>query len=121
MTMKNKKTEDAMDQFEFLLSQEELQCLEEVAYLEPFLDGILGKAKRRRKEGPFKTRFPADELRDSADALLYASGYVTPPEKAAAFEALGRKLEAPLPKRLRFNELRTELHEPVAGQKQSKK
>ena len=99
-----------MESYEFLLSKEELQCLEEVAYLEPFLDGILGRARRRRKEGPFKTRFPSDELRDSVDALLYASGYVTPPEKAAAFETLGRKLEAPLPKRLRTNELRTELH-----------
>lgn len=98
-----------MDQFEFLLSKDELQLLEEVAYLEPLLDAILGRARRRRKEGPFKTRFLSDELRDSADALLYASGYVTPPEKAAAFEALGRKLEAPLPKRLRFDELRTEL------------
>lgn len=98
-----------MDQYEFLLSEEEIQFLEEVVYLEPFLDGILGTAKRRRKKGPFRTRFRPDELRDSADALLYAAGYVTPTEKAAAFEALGRKLEAPLPRRLRADELRTEL------------
>lgn len=98
-----------METFEFLLSMEELQLLDDVAFLEPFLDGILGRAKRRRKGNFFRVRFPEDELRDSSGALLYASGFMKPPQKAEALYALGRKLEKPLPVLVPKYTLRTEL------------
>ena len=80
----------------FLLTKEELRLLNEVCYLEPFIDDALRKAKGRGDRKTICVEHDED-LRDYVGALEYHAGAVLLP-KIKSMVALSEKLKKGLGK-----------------------
>ncbi len=72
----------------FELNQDERKTVEDVFYLEPWIDGSIDY--RRRKGGKFQIKLDDDEAKDLMDALLFQAE--NEPVNAAKFISLAQKI-----------------------------
>lgn len=63
-----------MNKLSFLITKEELKCLEDILFLEPYLIDNIKKA--RAEAGMYRIDFYPYDLRDALGALSYVKDYM---------------------------------------------
>lgn len=74
----------------FLLEYGELESLEKVLYLEPYLEDIVKAA--RKEKGKYRVTFFKDDFQEALDALFFQAGWIRSEKEKQCLMNLYEKL-----------------------------